>query len=53
MKVVFIHDHSGPCAICRKDTHYINVDFETWLCPDECTDRLWRMYDRAGTDGTE
>lgn len=35
----------GPCWHCGMLTPWIQWDFETWLCPGECTDAKWEEYD--------
>ena len=34
----------GQCASCGEATSWVEVNFETHLCPGVCTDNLWRHY---------
>jgi len=35
---VFKADTSGSCWNCRTETHYIDLNFQTWICSSECQD---------------
>ncbi len=40
-------DGSGKCFMCGKETRYIDISFETWLCSEECQRDLDEEYYEA------
>jgi hypothetical protein len=38
---------SGPCWHCGKDTQWIEINFQAWLCSLECNQAKWREYEWA------
>lgn len=41
----------GACWRCGQETRFIQVDFQTYLHPGECTADTWRDYDAANRAG--
>jgi hypothetical protein len=37
-------NHPGPCTCCSKQTNWIDLTLETWLCPGACTDSVWEKF---------
>lgn len=38
---------SGPCWHCGKETVWIEINFESWLCSPECNAAKWKEYEEA------
>lgn len=34
----------GLCAICNEMTHWLELNFECWLCWPVCYDTMWGQY---------
>jgi hypothetical protein len=34
----------APCMICRRETTWVELNFEGPLCTGECTYQMWREY---------
>ena len=37
----------GICGVCKNQTHWINLDFECYICSEECLNQLWEEYTQA------
>lgn len=42
----------GKCWHCEKPTRYVEVNFETYLCPGECTNSKLVEYIRDSARGS-
>ncbi len=36
-----------PCCYCRQPTHWIDLEFQAFLCAFDCARALWREYVEA------
>ena len=34
----------GNCYICRKETNFIDIDFECYICSEECEHQMSEDY---------
>ena len=51
--VLYSDDH-GPCFVCGCDTHYIEINYQAWLCSEECErmlDEEYRDAENAASEG--
>ncbi len=40
-------ERSGPCAICKETTNWVDIAFEAYLCSEECVDQLNQEWLKA------
>lgn len=41
---VFKHKNSGLCYHCKTSTHYIDLNFQGWVCSPKCQDIKEKEY---------
>ena len=39
---IIYHNHHSHCGNCGKNTHFIDLDFQCWICSEECDWELSR-----------
>ena len=44
---ILAQEGSGPCWHCGKETRWIEINFESWLCSPECNAAKWKEYEEA------
>lgn len=42
-----VSTNPGPCIVCAAPTNYVEIDFECYVHPDDCHDRLIDDYFEA------
>ena len=45
-RIVYL-DSVTPCAVCSESTHFVDLDFETGICSEECSWVLWEEWVEA------
>jgi hypothetical protein len=43
----YLTTSTGACRSCKKQTHWVSLLFQTWLCQGACVDALWLAYGRT------
>lgn len=41
----------GFCAVCNTLTNWVDINFECFLCSEECETEYWIGYFKASSDG--
>ena len=44
-------DSEHPCCQCGVPTSWADIDFEAWLCSEECALALWKEFKDACARG--
>ena len=42
--LIFKSSKEQPCAMCKENTLWISLCFETHVCSEECLVKLWKEY---------
>lgn len=45
--IVFFGTEPRPCWYCGTVTHFVELNFETHLCSEECNNAKWDEFARA------
>jgi hypothetical protein len=40
-------EDSAPCAICKDETRWVDISFETTVCSEECSEQINRQWRAA------
>lgn len=35
---------SSSCWVCGKDTEWVELNFEVYMCPGDCVNKAWAKY---------
>lgn len=43
----------GPCAVCGRQTRFIDICWEAHICSDECNNALWDEFNKVSDEYIE
>lgn len=49
--IMYYHDHKGECFICKALTNFYEVNFQTWICSEECLKEIDNRFNEAMKNG--
>ena len=41
---IMVSPDEGSCFICKEFTNFVEINFECYLCSEECSEKLWQQY---------